>query len=473
MAEDTPNVLFQSIADAATATWFAHRASTPNSKQSPSIRHDSTQAQAPTLTSMPPPASATPAASASPVPSSVHPRPAEGLASGTSPAASSTPSPTSSRRESEAQASGDASIRSDITAWQSTLQVLPPEFANSELPLHPLAQALCGQPTLRAVEWNQYRQQGGFVPRTPHDFSSLMIYLSGQVNPNPCRNCLLRNGPFARCIVSPPAVLAVSTIRHACANCTYQNQYKKCTNEPISEQEKTRSEISRPSSIARPRLMVPRKPKSNARTNDRKELGREQMVQERRQPIHNAKSRRRQEQLQQQLQQLQELKEKRRDASMTQTVGTMDLGLGPNTNFKSFDEKLRHVRASSPRSRRQMAAETLQWQAAIATVEAEKSAPAPYLPIQTSINSVTSDNHPQAWRNNYAASQPISTTAITSAMQSPPRGHSPMAGANSYNAENMPEPMDEDESDDDHEDEYEGTQWVGPNHIGPMIKGPR
>lgn len=120
-----------------------------------------------------------------------------------------------------------------------------------------------------------------------------------------------------------------------------------------------------------------------------------------------------------------------------------------------------------------MAAETLQWQAAIATVEAEKSAPALDLPIQTSINSVAPNNHLQGSLNNYAASQPVSTTAIASTRRTPPRDHSTMAGANSYNAENMAEPMDEDESDDDHEDEYEGTQWVGPNHTGPMIKAPR
>ncbi|KAI0454311.1 hypothetical protein F5B21DRAFT_475694 [Xylaria acuta] len=464
MAGDAPNALFQSIADAATATWYAHRASTPNSKQSPSIRHDSTQAR--TLTPMPPPASATPAASASPMPSSVHPGAVEGLASRSSPA-SSTPSPTSSRGDSEVQASGDAKIRSDITAWRSTLQVLPPEFANSELPLHPLAQALSGQPTVRAVEWNQYRQQGGFVPRTPHDFSSLMIYLSGQMNPNPCRNCLLRNGPFARCVVSPPAVLAVSTIRHACANCTYQNQYKKCTNEPISEQEKIRSEIARPSSMARPRLLIPRKPKSNARTNDRREPGLEQIVQERLQPKQNAKERRRQERQQKRQQQ----QENRVDVIATQTLGGPGLGL--SNNFKSFDEKIRYIRASSPLSRRQMAAETLQWQAAIATVEAEKSATAPDLSIQTSIGNLTPNNHFQASFNNYTASQPVSTTPIIFARRTPATDHSARAETTSYDAENTAEPMDEDESDDDHEDEYEGTQWIGPNHTGPMIKAPQ
>ncbi|KAI0185088.1 hypothetical protein EV127DRAFT_515535 [Xylaria flabelliformis] len=458
MAEDAPNALFQSIAAAATATWYAHRASTPNSKQSPSIRHDNTQAQ--TLTLVPPPASTTPVASVSPVPSSALPRAPEDLASGTSSATSSAPSPTSSHDDSEAQASGHVSIRSDITAWQSTLQVLPPDFANFELPLHPLAQALSGQPTLRAVEWNQYRQQGGFVPRTPHDFSSLMIYLSGQVNPNPCRNCLLRNGPFARCVVSPPAVLAISTIRHGCANCTYQNQYKKCTNEPITEQEKIRSEIARPSTISRPRSTVPRKPKSNSRTSERREL---RIIQDRLQPKTNAKERRKQRRLEEQLDQ-------QRDVSITRTPG----GLGPDlSNFKSFDEKLRHVRASSPRSRRQMAAETLQWQAAIATVEAERLGPAPDLSIQTSINSVTPNNHFQASFSNYSASQPVSTTPLTFARHTPAGNHSTRAETTSYDADNTAEPMDEDESDDDHEDEYEGTQWVGPNHTGPMIKAPR
>ncbi|KAI0471210.1 hypothetical protein F4859DRAFT_110389 [Xylaria cf. heliscus] len=466
MAEDAPNTLFQSIADAATATWFAHRASTPNSKPSPITRQVSSQAQ--TLTPMPPPTSATPVASASPVPSSTHPRTAEGLASGTSPAPSSTPSPASSSPDSEAPASGDVSIRSDITAWQSTLQVLPPEFAYAELPLHPLAQALGNQPTLRPVEWNQYRQQGGFVPRTAHDFSSLMIYLSGQMNPNPCRNCLLRNGPFARCVVSPPSVLAVSTIKHACANCTYQNQYKKCTNEPISEQEKIRSEIARPSSMARARLLIPRKPKSNARTNDRKELGHEQIVQEPLQPKQNSKERRRQKRLQLRMQ---EQFDKRGDVPTTPASGS--LGLGISHNVKSFDEKLQHIRASSPRSRRRITAETLQWQAAIATVEAEKPAHAPDLSVQASIDGAAPRNHLQASFINYTASQPVSTTPVTFARRLSPRDHSTRTETASYDAENTAEPMDEDESDDDHEDEYQGKQWVGPNHTGTIIKAPR
>ncbi|GAW12893.1 hypothetical protein ANO14919_022640 [Xylariales sp. No.14919] len=452
MAEDAPPAHFQSIAEAATASWYAHRASSPNSGQSPFIHQDSTQRQTPAST-------VAASASASAPPTSPAPQPPHPLAASTSasmdPGASSPSSPTSSRRESEARVAGEVGIRSDITAWQSALQSLPFEFANSQQPIHPLAQALIHQPTLRPVEWNQYRQQGGFVPRTAHDYSSLMIYISGQVNPNPCRNCLLRNGPFARCVVSPPAVLAITTLRHACANCTYQNQYKKCTNEPISEQEKARSEMAR--SITRSknptsRPTVPRKPKTNSRTDRdrRRELELQRLLQEQ----------------QQHKQQLEDL----RDVPMTQSPATLGAGLGDN--LASFDEKLRYIRARSPRSRLRIAAEMLQWQAAIATVEAEKPAPTPDLSVPSPIREATLNHHLRAPLNNYTPSQLISTssaatTAHAFAMNPPDR-----ARTINYSVENTYEPMDEDESESDEED-YEGTPWVGPNQPDSIIKAPR
>lgn len=350
-----------------------------------------------------------------------------------------------SPRGSEVQAYGN--IRSDITAWQSALQSLPPEFATATLPSHPLAQALADQPTLRPVEWNVYRQQGGFVPRTPHDYSSLMIFISGLVNPNPCRNCLLRNGPFARCVVAPPPVLAISTLRHACANCTYQNQYKKCTNDPISEQEKLRSELLRPvarSKSAIPKQTIPRKPKVKSNTQrhyeKKQRRSREQRLEGRGNLLPAAPS----------------------SASLNPFLGA---------NFETFDGKLKHVRGCSPRSRRRMAAEILQWQAAIATVEVEEPAPVPapvnVKPLPASLN------------NNYlhTPSQPASPSVLraTSVRFAAPHFSSSLAGAGdtSYGAEQTYDPMDEDEGEGEQEDEDEGTPWAGPNHTGPSIKAPQ
>ncbi|KAI0110775.1 hypothetical protein GGR51DRAFT_509831 [Nemania sp. FL0031] len=471
MADDTPGARFHSIADAATASWYAHRTSTPSSS---SILKDGNQRQVSTTRAAEPPTpasalasapatasasastSASASASASPAPLPMPkiipwpPRP-EDLASAASAALSAapsaTPTPTSSRRESEGgQASGD--IRSDITAWQSALQSLPPEFANAALPLHPLAQALANQPTLRPVEWNQYRQQGGFVPRTAHDYSSLMIFISGLVNPNPCRNCLLRNGPFARCVVSPPDVLSVSTLRHACANCTYQNQYKKCTNEPISEQEKARSEMARPVVRAKNpahRPTIPRKPKTNNRTkrHERRLLEFQRRFQEQKHA-------------------------ERGNAPVTQP--SVDTG---SKEYATFDDKLKYIRARSPQGRQRMAAETLQWQAAIATVQAEELASAnasANASTSRTSDGRTSISRAQAPLISQPLSQPISAVsrfAVPSFVESPAAGTSTIT----Y------EPMDEDESEGEQEveqeDEYEGTPWVGSNHRGPMIKAPR
>ncbi|KAI0189857.1 hypothetical protein F4808DRAFT_453982 [Astrocystis sublimbata] len=475
MADDAPNTLFQSIAEAATATWYAHRAATPGSRPSPSVGHGGSQVHGQSMTPI------------TPMPPILGMASATAVASVTSPSASTSPS---GPQVSELHVPDGAGIRSDITAWHSSLQILPPDFANSELPLHPLPQALSTQPTLRPVEWNMFRQQGGFVPRTPHDFSSLMIYISGQVNPNPCRNCILKNGPFARCIVSPPAVLAISNLRHACANCTYQNQYRKCTNEPITEQENIRNEIQRFNRFARPRPQVPRKPKNNAKSKKRNAPGPEPTQAQQDQPSPKLTF--------------------KQPPTLTKPSG---LGLIRSKDFASFDEKLRHIRASSPRSRRQLTAETLQWQAAIATVEAADLPAAPVPSMQTPINTATANGHLPAshYHNNhtpsqqvvtsnshipaplnshtytnYALSQPIATTAYTFARHSPVRDHYTGAPAINYVMGDTAEPMDEDEDEDEDEDGDEdgdmsetdsdcddideAPQSVGPTHTGPLIK---
>ncbi|KAI0908136.1 hypothetical protein F4823DRAFT_513112 [Ustulina deusta] len=479
MAEDDASTAhFQSIAEAATASWFARQASALTSRQSPPIRAGfaqqginglSTGGAAAAPDGMPAPTATLMAASAppgSPAPPSIHtssaaaldsPATASGSASASASASASTTS-TSGRRDGEAQAHGDVSIRSDITAWQSALQSLPAEFANASEPIHPLAQALIRQPTLRPVEWNQYRQAGGFVPRTSHDYSSLMIYISGQVNPNPCRNCLLSNGPFARCVVSPPAVLAISTIRHACANCTYQNQYKKCTNEPITEQEKARSEWARSVTRTKSLLFKPRKPKTNSRLRreKRREEARHQLERERRYQ-------------QEDLRQKHQLEEGGH-VSIAQSLA--GLGAAQGANFKSFDEKLRYIRACSPRSRRQMAAEMLQWQAAIATVEAEEPVPAPDIPSSSQVAGPLLNHHLPALANSYPSSHPVMASSAPAAAPAFSVDSSVRTGTTGYGNDTF-EAMDEDESEDEQEDDDEGTSWVGPDHIGSLIKAPR
>ncbi|KAF2966371.1 hypothetical protein GQX73_g7168 [Xylaria multiplex] len=402
MADDAHDAHFQSIAEAATASWYAHRASTPNSRHSSLLRQEgSTQNQISTSTIT---------ASA---PQSTHP-----LADATSASmgsktllssssSSTTTTPISSHRDSEAQALEDMDIHSDIPAWESALRSLPAEFANVQVPVHPLAQALMQQPTLRPAEWNQYRQQGGFVPRTAHDYSSLMIYISGQVNPNPCRNCLLRNGPFARCVVSPPAVLAIN---------------------------KARIEMLRPfvkSTNPTPRQTIPRKPKSSSRS--RRDDKRKRLELERQQ--HEEQQRRR--------------LEEPRDVPITQSPAA--LGAGPGGNLTSFDEKLRYIRASSPRSRRRLAAETLQWQAAIATIEAEGLPPTPNLPV-IPINGASFNHNLHTPLSSYTPLGPVATQSAATAVPFPPV--SPLAEARIINhgVRNTHEAMDEDGSEDGHED---------------------
>ncbi|KAK8063359.1 hypothetical protein PG996_008011 [Apiospora saccharicola] len=266
----------------------------------------------------------------------------------------------------EPDAPPPAPIGSDITAWTTAIQTLPAEFKNQPRPQHPLAVLLSEQKTIRQIEWNPNRQNGGFVPRTPNDFSSMMIFICGQINPNPCRNCRLKNGPYAMCVVAPPEILAVSTIRHACANCCYQNQHRRCTNEPISHDEMIRSQVGRAGGLRNGAPKV-RKPKSHApkprpatgyaiapHFGIQYQYGPSQPSQ--RPPAYAGGT------------------QASVPAYQYQPLPLPNLGKpsSDSGSVKSFADKVRMARAWNSQSRRRMKAELLQWQAALATADAER-----------------------------------------------------------------------------------------------------
>ncbi|KAK8079171.1 hypothetical protein PG994_002978 [Apiospora phragmitis] len=236
-----------------------------------------------------------------------------------------------------------APIGSDITAWQTAIQTLPADFKNQPRFQHPLASMLSDQKTIRQIEWNPNRQNGGFVPRTPNDFSSMMIFICGQINPNPCRNCRLKNGPFARCIVAPPEILAVSTIRHACANCCYQNQHRE------SGRQSRRSRNGVPK-VRKPKSHIPKNKPPSAPMPP---YGSQMPYDQYQAPQHASYA----------------------QASIpTQPMPLPALGKpsSESGSVKSFADKVRMARAWNQQSRRRMKAELLQWQAALATADAER-----------------------------------------------------------------------------------------------------
>ncbi|KAI1408337.1 hypothetical protein F5Y13DRAFT_194418 [Hypoxylon sp. FL1857] len=300
------------------------------------------------------------------------------------------------------------------TAWHGTLEALPDEQRNMPLPLHLLTQALAMHPALRLVEWNKYRLQGGFKPRTPFDYSSLMIYVSGQVNPNPCRNCRQRNGPFAQCIVAPPAVLALSNLKHACANCTYQSQHKKCTNLPIDEEELvTNSRIARPSWKHRDATaMMP----PGRRRRGKYKVNHGHMI---RKPT------------------------------------------AQGISAESFANKLHQVRSWSPRSRRRMRAEAMQWQAAITTIEAEDADSSPSNHTIGVHGAFGTSTLPASLP---PASHPSSTPSVQRVLTE--------MEVEGYNEGYSQQQVEDDEYESSEEGGYEDTIRVSSDHIPPMLKPP-
>ncbi|KAH9885683.1 hypothetical protein F4778DRAFT_787079 [Xylariomycetidae sp. FL2044] len=404
-AQDRPaDPAFSSIAQAAASDWYSQRSASPHRSHSSHGQVRSSQQQ-------------------------------------------SAPAPAGQQTNGAGQpASTSSGVHSDITAWQSALKCLPDDMKNSHLPIHPLAQALAPCPTLRPVEWNQYRQNGGFVPRTPHDYSSLMIFLSGQVSPNPCRNCLLQNGPFARCVVAPPEVLAQSHLKHACANCTYQNQYKKCTNAAVTEEEMAKNRMTR--AILKSRPQAPRKPKPPKPPKPAKIPKRDHHQQ---QPQYQAHD------------------------HVTHKPAASSI------SAESFVNKLQQARSWSPRSRRRMRAEALQWQAAIATVEAENTRT---FPQASSYNYQRPRPSSQSTSMRPPPSQPSTSTAMFAPAPAPPPppppsippssmppvSHYGMEAGDYGEEEEDQEMIEEYETGSDEEHEYEGTSWVGFDGSGPAVK---
>ncbi|KAI0109332.1 hypothetical protein F4776DRAFT_674880 [Hypoxylon sp. NC0597] len=328
--------------------------------------------------------------------------------------------------------------RSGITAWQSTLEALPNDLKSIPLPIHPLAQALAEQRSLRSVEWNPYRQQGGFKPRTPTDYCSMMIYVSGQVNPNPCRNCRLKNGPFTRCVVAPPSVLALSSLKHACANCTYQNQHRKCTNLPINDEELVmKSRMARSSlklKSSTPMKPPGRKPKAitdnNGILKTKYKLDQRHMV---RKPT------------------------------------------AQNISADAFADKLRQVRSWSPRSRRRMQAEAMQWQAAIMTIEAEDTYNSPRDHTLDGPGVLGTPTLPTSLPP--ASQTPTRPPVMSSRVPAPPSAPSVQGSLAEMEAEGYDEDynqmqMGDGEDENVDEDDYEGASWVGLNGVEPEVKPP-
>ncbi|KAI0847000.1 hypothetical protein F5Y00DRAFT_127386 [Daldinia vernicosa] len=333
-------------------------------------------------------------------------------------------------------AANGPAFRSDLTAWESALEVLPDDMKNMPLPVHPLAQALAEQNTLRQVEWNPYRQQGGFKPRTAVDYSSLMIYLSGQVNPNPCRNCRLKNGPFTRCVVAPPSVLALSSLKHACANCTYQNQHKKCTNIPIDDEELVaRSRMARSTQkLKNPALRKPpgRRPKSVSDGTPH--------YTPKYKPDHGHMIRK----------------------PTAQSI-TAD----------AFGDKLRQVRSWSPRSRRRMKAEVMQWQAAIMTIEAENTrSPRMGRVLEGQGQLDISNKHIGLPPTSQTSSHPGGSYLGLAGAASTDESLDEMEAEEYSEMYSRRQMAEDDEDENEGESDYEGSPWVGFQGVGPGLRPP-
>ncbi|KAI1463903.1 uncharacterized protein F4812DRAFT_226278 [Daldinia caldariorum] len=333
-------------------------------------------------------------------------------------------------------ATNNSVIRNSVTAWESALEVLPDELKSVSPPIHPLAQALAEQPALREVEWNAYRQQGGFRPRTAIDYSSLMIYLSGQVNPNPCRNCRLKNGPYARCIVAPPSVLALSSLKHACANCTYQNQHRKCTNLPIDDEELVaKSRMARSSlKLKNPTTMKTpgRRPKSTSNGTPHYTPSLK--------PDHGHMIRK----------------------PSAQSI-TAD----------AFSDKLRQVRSWSPRSRRRMKAEVMQWQAAIMTIEAEDTQSLPMDRVFEGQKRLKMSNRPTGLPSvSQTPSHPGGSYSGLAAPPSMDESLDEMEAEEYGEVYSQHQAAETDGDENEGESDYEGSPWGGFNEVGHGLKPP-
>jgi hypothetical protein len=119
-----------------------------------------------------------------------------------SPAASSTPRPSGSN---------------DV--WEYLRPFLV-NYSNSQIPKNKRVKDLLELPRVRDVEWNEFSKRP-FFDGNPQSLASIILYVIGEVQQEPCFRCREHKGPFKGCVKLPEGLHF--SIPH-CSNCYYSHQ---------------------------------------------------------------------------------------------------------------------------------------------------------------------------------------------------------------------------------------------------------
>jgi hypothetical protein len=144
----------------------------------------------------------------------------------------------------QTQASGPAHRQDDL--WEYIRPSLV-HHRDSEAPNKCRIQDLLKMPRRREIEWNQYARRT-FSDTDPKSVASMLLWLVGDVQAEPCFRCTENRGPFKGCVKLPKtSPLAISH----CANCWYSHQVcsdeqwivpKKGSNEDTLTQQKDQAD---------------------------------------------------------------------------------------------------------------------------------------------------------------------------------------------------------------------------------------
>lgn len=227
---------------------------------------------------------------------------------------------------------GSLPAHDGLPAWNSLTSFLSNGFQCLSLSENQLARDLAEQPAVRPVEWNRYRRHR-YDPRDWYDYCAFMIYVSGEVNPDPCKYCQSLLGLFERCVIPHHSIRTASGMGHVCANCTYHNRQNEFSSGPLSNEEwrmvKLRKSLFDNSPHMEASFLSPTLTgHSGASLKARDEVYHGYTIPE-----------------------------------------PTERSILP----EGFADKVRRIRSWSPASLRRMKAEVSQWQAAVTTVEAEKT----------------------------------------------------------------------------------------------------
>lgn len=127
--------------------------------------------------------------------------------------------------------------KKDGLALWNYIQPFLTKHKGPEFPTQGWVPGVLGLPRVRELEWNEpWVALNPYQDSKPRDITALLVYLTGEIAPEPCRKCRDGKGPFKHCVMmareaKPGPLRSV----FSCSNCFYHYGQTYCTHKGWGE----------------------------------------------------------------------------------------------------------------------------------------------------------------------------------------------------------------------------------------------